>query len=151
MITQKSPLWLAYSEFRAPSVWLERQSWVGRGSGLFIVQISSWWSVIWTVCLAFIFMLQWTCYWAVVQTLALPCSETLTTLILKKKNLLQQATEENTGNTMERVDIPPWVFWDSAPRDTFGEFLVLCRLNKNPKVHLLWPPVELKNDFKALH
>lgn len=68
LIAQKSPLLLAYSECRAPSVWSEWWSWVGWGSGLFIVQISSWWSVIWTVCLAFILCSSGTRCWAAVQT-----------------------------------------------------------------------------------
>lgn len=68
VIAQKSPLLLAYSECGAPSVWSEWWSWVGWGSGLFIVQISSWWSVIWTVCLAFILCSSGTRCWPAVQT-----------------------------------------------------------------------------------
>lgn len=44
---------LAFSERKAPLVWSERWSWAGWGSGLYIVQIPSWWSVIWTVCRPF--------------------------------------------------------------------------------------------------
>lgn len=77
MITQKSPLWLAYSDCRAPSVWIERRSWVGWGSALFSVQISSWWSVIWTVCLAFILRSTGPVCWAAVQTLLCPTVEHL--------------------------------------------------------------------------
>lgn len=108
IITQKSPLRLAYSLCRAPSVWSERWSWVGRESGLFIVQISSWWSVIWTVCLASIlcssgpvigqqfrhcFALLWNTY---------NFDPELT------QNPLQQATEENTR---KKMGVLLWALW----------------------------------------
>lgn len=60
---------------------------------------------------------------------ALPCCETLTTLILKlTKNLLQQATEENTGRKDERGEVGAEggvQDWDLCPADTFeGESIL---------------------------
>lgn len=100
MITQKSPLWLAFSECGASLVWIEWWSWVGWGSGHFIVQISSWVSVIWTVCLASILCSSG----PFIGQQFRQCFALLLNIynfdLWLIQNPMQQANEENTGKRM---------------------------------------------------